>query len=264
MKRMMIAALVTGAAMLPVPALAAPGEITLHIEATGEVAPDMAIVTIELSGRGGSEAEALAQLDKDRSDLLAALGKLGIGKADIEMQPIEQDTTASFVVTVNTTDTPRAAADAAEEAAEAACIAAGAKKCSKQARKRPSVVKQQTLIVTVRKLDALDAVTASGGLESAYARRRNVRYTMSNPGAAREQAVAKAIANARAEAETYARAIGYQVVRIERVSNSKPALNLPDVVALIATIDSAANQPARLGVGSVTVGAAIDFVVAPK
>jgi hypothetical protein len=56
-------------------------------------------------------------------------------------------------------------------------------------------------------------------------------------------------------------------VRITRVSNAKPSLNLPDIMGLIggmAMRGRSEREEMRAMVGATMAGAAIDFVIAPK
>ena len=76
--------------------------------------------------------------------------------------------------------------------------------------------------------------------------------------------------SARAEADRYAAALGYRVVRIVHVSNAKPELNWPDLATMLGGFaayegnGNGAMQEARALVSATYAGAQIDFVLAPK
>ena len=265
-------------ALLAAPALAAPapGELPLHIEATGTAVPDIALVTLRVSGSGKDEATAKADLAERRNSLLTALDNLGVAAGDRRNVDDTTDpamTRVDVVAPAAYPDAQDAAREAAQDAAEAAVDAADAAACSAayKSRKRakacmdePKLEMSETWLVTVRKPEALAKLREMDGagfeLTSPY--RPAMQY--SNPAAARDAAVAKALANAREEADRYARALGYRVVRIERVSNTKPAINLPDVMGAISMMDNRETREQAFRMGSMTAGIAVDFVMVPK
>lgn len=239
-----------------------PGEIELHIEALGLVEPDTAMVPINLIGLGPDEKAALADLRRKEKDMLAALARLGIGRDKVVLADEHAPGDAMVTTLVMAPPVPvirSAAADAAAAAADAA-----------QATMEPveePVRRSRLVTITVEDLSKLADVTALAGQEDYYPTSQLSLY-LRNPEAARTRAAGLAIANARSEAEAYAAAMGYRVLRIARVSNAKPGLNLADIVTMVGGVGGAAGRSRRdelrAMAGSVTAGAAIDFVVGPK
>ena len=120
------------------------------------------------------------------------------------------------------------------------------------------------MLVEVSDFSLIPEITAQTSAGTSSGRNRSV-YLQSDPVAARKKARDQAIAKARTEAEAYAEALGYKVVRITRVSNARPSVNLQDIVSFIATIDDRSNrtQPSWFA-ATVVESVAIDFVIVPK
>ena len=129
----------------------------------------------------------------------------------------------------------------------------------------------QTLTITVTdltKLAAVEAVQSYGSVEDVIrSTRSRANFYTTDPKAAYGRAVQTALANARGEADAYAAAMGYRVVRVSGVSNAKPRLNLPDMFSMIGRAEArgtpGADEMKKLA-GSVIAGAQIDYVIAPK
>ncbi len=265
-------------ALLATPALAAPapGELPLHIEATGTAMPDIAVVTLRIDGSGKDEASAMADLAERQRMMFTALDGLGVAAGDrrnLDEAADAADRKVDVVAPAVYPGAEDAARDAARVAAAVAADAAHDATCSaihqskKQAREcmeEPKSEVSEVWLVTLRKPEMLRRLREldGGGFEITSPYRPAMQY--SNPAAARDAAVAKALANARDEADRYARALGYRVVRIERVSNTKPAINLPDVMSAFATMDNRETREQAFQMGSMTAGIAVDFVMVPK
>jgi uncharacterized protein len=222
----------------------AAGEVLLHIETVGVADPDAATVNLTVRGRGQDDASARAALKDARGRVMAQLAKLGVAASAV----------AAGEVNVNEDYGSAAAAAAPAAAAEAI----------------PQLT-TQTLTVTVTdltKLAAVEAVQTYGSTDDvmSYSRSRANFYT-TDPKVAYGRAVQLALANARGEAEAYAAAMGYRVVRVSGVSNAKPVLNLPDLFSMIGRSEArgtpGADEMKKLA-GSVIAGAQIDYVIAPK
>lgn len=245
----------------------APGEIELHIEAVGHVAPDTAIVPINLAGTGKDATAAAADLKRKEAELLASLGKLGIARDKAEFAK-DDDPRYAEVQAVELAGN-EAASDAARAGACAAAAAAepGAASITDDcAGRTPETRVTRMVTIIVEDLTMLSAVTALGGGDNYYPGTQMSLFTR-DPAASKARAVSQALAAARAEADTYAAALGYRVVRITRVSNAKPALNLPDIMGLIGGIalrGRSEREEMRGAIGATTAGAAMDFVIAPK
>ena len=234
------------------------GEVTLHIETTAQVPPDTAMVPINLVGTGKDANAAAADLKQKEAELLAGLAKLDIARSKATFAADDDPRFAEIVAVDVAGDAGREAACAATEPSDAgftACVSG----------QRPARTSRMVTI-TVENLTKLNEVRALGGSDDYYPLSQMQLYTR-DPAAAKAKAVQQAIAQARAEAETYAAAMGYRVVRITRVSNAKPALNLPDIVGLIGGVAMRGRNPGeemRAAIGATVAGAAIDFVIAPK
>lgn len=247
---------------LPLAAIAAPlhaapapnaGEVALHIEATASAAPDGAMAVVRIEGQGASEDAARAALDAPRAELNRALGELGVADKDrIKLPQTEEVSMTQDVV----------------DAAVAACAP---KKCKPRKGQEPMVAPPQAQYsaneewqIILHQPQAMARLSAIEGENLHVIPVDGPATFYADPVKAREEAIAKAIANARTEADRYAAALGYKVLRIERVSNGKPALNLPDMISTFAMLDKRAAREAFFQQGSMTVGVAIDFVIAPK
>ena len=85
----------------------------------------------------------------------------------------------------------------------------------------------------------------------------------SDPAAAHSRAVALALAHAQAEAEAYAAAMHRHVGAVLRVANTKPALNLPDVVALFGRMDGARDPAGKQAISGTTAAVQVDYQLLP-
>lgn len=247
------------------------GEVLLHIETVGVADTDAATVNLTVQGRGNDDATARAALKAARARVMAQLAKLGV------------PATAVVAGDINVNEDYAAAAAAGAAAAGAAAVGDAAadgtanlfaEVTSVDAASAAEEIPQranQTLTITVTDLAKLTAVESVQTLSSVddvmrSARSRTNFYT-TDPKAAYGRAVQLALANARGEADAYAAALGYRVVRVVSVSSAKPGLNLPDVFGLIGRAQArgtpGADEMKKLA-GSVIAGAQIDYVIAPK
>lgn len=236
----------------------APGELELHIEAVGHVAPDTAIVPINLVGTGKDDKAAAADLKQKEAALLASLGKLGIARDKAEFAKDDDPRYAEVQAVDIADEATREAACAATEPSDAAFDACNGGKSAARTTRMVTII--------VEDLTKLQAVSELGGADDYYPGTQMSLFTR-DPAASKAKAVSQALAAARAEADTYAAAMGYRVVRVVRVSNAKPALNLPDIMGLIGGIalrGRSEREEMRSVIGATTAGAAIDFVIAPK
>lgn len=257
--------LIASAALLlaPLPVLAASGpEIELHIEAVGDAPPQQARVEFEIEAVADTLEGASKGLEAAGADLAAKFAKIGIKSEQItfkdQRQPEYPVPVAVTTVSVRNDPAPQAKAKPPASPPPPVVIMPPMAAATKgQHRQR------QTVTISLDSLDRLEEVRAkSREFSNNDYRTPRVIYVQRDPLAARDEAVAKAIKNARAEADRYAAAMGYRVVRVVRVSNAKPTLNLPDVFTFISTIDRAG--PNDRVSASVWAGAAIDFVIAPN
>ncbi|WP_176399701.1 SIMPL domain-containing protein [Novosphingobium sp. B 225] len=260
----MILRLLTGAGLLPLAlmtataqaAAPAPGEISLHIETTATAVPDTAFVIIRITGQGPTREEARAALDAPRAEMNRALGELGVAEKDRIKLP--ETVEVSMVESV----------EAVAIIPDADC---GARKCKSRKGQEPMVAPPRSVFdaneewqITMHQPQGMARLSAIEGENLRVTPVEGAGTFYSDPAKARDEAVAKAFADAREEADRYARALGYKVVRIERVSNAKPALNMPDIIGTFAMLDKRAAREAFFQQGTMAVGVAIDFVIAPK
>ena len=234
-----------------------PGEVALHIEAEAAIPPDRAEMTLSLTGKGTTREAALSDLRAKQTAIKSSLAGVGIGADKVKLlEPINDETIA----------VDEAAAAMASATAEAAAPNVGAKRHARPA-PAPMVGVSADMKIT------LDDLTKLAGLQTA-ARANNVetyrlnyggRFYSSDPAAARKRAREQAIAKARAEADAYAAAMGYHVVRLTRVSNTSPPLNMHDLHTAIGFANGAREtmQPGFFASAAyATVG--MDFIIAPN
>ena len=254
------------------PPLAA-GEVLLHIETVGVADPDAATVNLTVQGKGKDDATARTALKAARARVMAQLAKLGVPASAVVAGDISVNDDYGYAAA--------AAADAAAAAAGAAAAGAAAVDEAADMIAEASAVDaasadvpqraNQTLTITVTdltKLAAVEAVQSYGSVEDVIrSTRSRANFYTTDPKAAYGRAVQTALANARGEADAYAAAMGYRVVRVSGVSNAKPRLNLPDMFSMIGRAEArgtpGADEMKKLA-GSVIAGAQIDYVIAPK
>lgn len=230
----------------------APGEVELHIEALGTVAPDTAMVPINLVGTGPTEAAAKADLARKEKELLVGLAVLGIAKDKARFADDSE---------------PRYAAVSAAVAPP--MVAAHPGTAPVEPNEVPVQAEIQTMrmvTITVEDLSKVGSVTELSSSDDYYPVTQQNLYVR-DPDAARIRAAELAIASARGEADVYAAALGLRVVRMVRVSNAKPGLNLTDIVAVLGGSGAFARgrrEEMQMLAGGVTAAAQVDFVLAPK
>ena len=119
----------------------------------------------------------------------------------------------------------------------------------------------------LKKLKALQEVAQANGTPVYmlnYGSGRG-RFYSSDPAAARKSAREQAIAKARGEADAYAAAMGYHVVRLTQVSNVSPPFSMRDMQKIAGYADMAGNnlQPSFFASAAYAT-VALDFVIAPN
>jgi uncharacterized protein YggE len=259
LKSLAMAGSVLALSVQAAPALAgkpdpAASEVALHIEANGIVAPDRVELPVPIEARGATREEAIAKLREKQDAFVSKLGEAGIGRDRITIQSPEE--MANLVLTVDVV-----------EYDEAPAPLAGAKARANAKPKPPQVRVSSTVTVRLDDLSKLDTVqnaATSDGLNS-YMFYNRARFTASDPAAAAQKAREQAVAKARAEADAYAATLGYRVIRMTRVSNGAPPFSLLDMWRMMNIVDFNATrfQPSYYaGITPATV--AIDFVIAPK
>ena len=229
-----------------------PSEVALHIEAEAAIPPDRAEMSLSLTGFGATRAAALSDLKAKQAKLSAALAGTGIGAANIK--------------SLEPADDKNAVLESQSRMEMAAESSASGKRAPRNA-EPPQVAVSSIMLITLdylTKLAGLQAAARANDIET-YRLNYGGRFYSSDPAAARKRAREQAIAKARAEADAYAAAMGYHVVRLIRVSNTSPPLNMHDLHTAIAYADGAKEtlQPGYFASAAyATVG--MDFVIAPN
>ena len=230
------------------------GEVTLHIEADAAIAPDRAEMTLPLTGKGATRDEALRDYAAKQAAITTALDSGGIDRANIKTSEAKDDTSAAKMAQM--------------EVDEAVVEATATGSPAKPRPKRPPItVVSGSMTITIddlKKLSKLQEVARANGLE-VYQFSYGGRFYSSDPAAANKAAREQAIAKARSEADAYAAAMGYHVVRVTHVSNVSPPFNMRDLQKIASYADMARNtlQPSFFASAAyATVG--IDFVIAPN
>lgn len=243
------------------------GEIELHIEAMGQVAPDRAELDYNLRGKGETQAEADRALEAASAELRAKLRDLGIRPeairvtgGDAEPLPVAEVAIAAPppgvppVVPV----VPSAAAPAPNGGSTVVAPMRPA-----PPKPRPTVWSNSRLTVTLTDMAKVAPAMALRSASGGWTTPRMGRYSSDNPAASERRAIELAFADARSKADVYAGAMGYRVVRVLRVSNAKPALNLPDTIRTIANLEGSGGRE-RAAMQGMSVSIAIDYAIAPK
>ena len=236
-------------------------EIELHIEATGQVAPDRAEVDFNLRGRAETKAEANRQLEAGIAELRAKLKDLGI-RAD---QTSVAYSTTNYPMIEAVSVPPPVIVPAPVPAAVTTVQVTPPPQPDRPTppKPRPSAWSNATMTVKLADTALLSRVMALRSENDAWSLSRTPRLSTSDLVAAEQKAVERAFVDARAKADAYAAVMGYKVVRIIRVSNARPALNLPDAVRTFAAMEGPAGRD-RSALQATTASVAIDFAIAPK
>ena len=230
----------------------APSEVTLHIEADAAIPPDRAEMNLSITGSGVTRAAAINDLKAKQAKLTAALGVMGIGGAQIKSLEPAEDKDAANEIRART---------------EVIDVAAASDKASRRSAEPPLVAVSAIMRVTVDDLTKLADLQTAARANDVETYRLNYggRFYSSDPVAARKRAREQAIAKARTEAAAMAAAMGYHVVRLTRVSNTSPPLNMHDLHTAIGYADGAREtlQPGYFASAAYAT-VSLDFVIAPN
>ena len=182
----------------------AAGEVLLEVNATGTVTTraDLVTLTATASAAGANAAEARRNLSAALDGLAAAARANGVAAGDISVTSSGRNV---FL------------ADAMRDMA-AAQAASGARQGARGATALPAPTAQGELQIRLRspeRLEALRSALDAPGAATVAA----PAYALSDTRAARASARTQAIAMARADAESYAQALGMRVLRIVRVTD---------------------------------------------
>jgi uncharacterized protein YggE len=196
MNKLLIAALLIGAALSPSAAAAQQSTINqtiagtrLDINATGEVTrvPDVAVISAGVVSRAATASGALRDTAAKMERVLAALRRAGVESRDIQTSSVSLSPEYRY---------PR-----------------------DQAPQLTGYTASNTVTVRFRDLDKtgkiLDALVAEGSNQI-----NGPNLVVDKPEAALDEARARAVAIGRARAEMYARALGLRLVRIVSVNET--------------------------------------------
>jgi len=209
MMRMVLAAAMLAASSLVAPPAAAdspvslpqlaPGEVLLEVNAVGiaRSPATSATITVNVTGRGASEADARRALDAEVRRISASARAAGASQADIEVTPTGSGEQMDDMMNV----------DLGGEGA-----------ASEQSDEQPRrhYASSNVVIRLSNPRRAADLHQAVQGREDVTA--SSPDYELADERPARRTARAEAIQNARADAESYAAALGMRIVRILRVT----------------------------------------------
>jgi len=187
MKRTLLSLLICfGTATIPALAQTAATEITASGSGSIALPPDMATVNATVDTNAENGDAAISQNNRIYDAVLAALAKVGVQRSDV--------TLSYYNVSYN----PRPAGRAADPG------------------ERYGYTVSRSFAVKVREVAAAgrasDACIAAGATAI-----NGVSFGLSDPGAARTQAIAKALAQARTSAEALARATSLRIVGVKRM-----------------------------------------------
>jgi uncharacterized protein len=177
----------------------APGEVLLEVNAVGVVRTPAtsAVVTANVSAMGTTEEEARRSAQATAARVAAAARAAGVAPGDIAAGEISVDQTLSTDIYAMNASYEANLAEAAPEThyASAAVVIT--------VRSAAAV----TVPALVRTLSAIEHVEAG-----------SPQYRLDDDRAARREARARAVQNARADAESYASSMGMRIVRVLRAT----------------------------------------------
>jgi uncharacterized protein YggE len=244
----------------------AANEIKVEIYAQGAALADYVVLNISGDDSSESEDEARVSLHEREQQLVALLAlhgvdrsKIKIGEPEVtsrkasrwEVEEARYEAAAPAEIAVTVTEEVAPAEEAApyDPYADDDFVA-------------PTYwTASSTVEIELESIEVLQELVEASGTPYSY-RSLYPQFGFRDEAAGQARAIADAIAKARADAETYAAAMGYQVVRVVGISNEGKPLNLIDTVALVAELDGQYSRWPFIGYRYATVR--IDFALAPK
>lgn len=239
--------------LVPAVALAQPAqqrEVALELISNGNITVPASrfTTTIDINTTGDSQAKADANRDATRADVIETLGKLGIPASAVTLPPKSFET-SPFPTTTNVV----AMADDTDTEAE-----------------KPSFTATMGLVLNLTSADQVIAAREALGKMDGVSIGSTTSDVADREGLYR-QAKTKALANARADADAYAGAMGMHVVRVSRISESGNGMFPPGFQSFFQRMLTGGGGPAMLKSmfentpGTVRIDAAlsVEFVLAP-
>jgi len=226
----------------------APGEVLLSVNGLGNVRSPATLATVSgaAEARGTTEAETRRDLQAKLREMTAAARAAGAGADDIRVGE----------ETISSVDTDIYAADVVETTGEAA-------------RERPRFFARATITVRLRNVARAQALHARFGnyASNGYFGGGGPIYELVDETAPRRAARAEAIANARADAESYAAPLNLRIVRVlhitERGGLDFLSMTVSESNALIRAMRSFSSAQAEAQVETYAV-VGVDFVLGPR
>lgn len=209
-------------------AQAADTEISASGMGTVLLSPDVAIVLAEVETNAPTASEATSQNNALYDEVISSLGKLGVDRQDISLD--------RYNVTYQSPNAPRASLGYV----------------------RAGYTVNRTFSVTVRTIGKAGTVT-DACLSAGATGILGINFGLSSEDAVRAQATAKAVSDARATAETLARAAGLHIVGIKAIqvgAFSGPISGL----RTIAHVNAYSGIPTHLDESSVNVSVDVGVV----
>lgn len=245
------------------------GEIELHIETRGAVMADYAMITHTLFAQTRTKAEGEKEIAAQVAKLRTALARAGVPAEATKLDPLQfSDSTEApqnvfgFAQAVSVPAYSSANPDDSAEAA-AAEAAASVSADTEQApvkRKRPRSWNVETKVtIRVDDLRLYPDVRKVLGFGT-RGTDRNTEFRFRDPASVHAAAVAQALAKARSEADLHAKAAGYHVVRMVRLSNRESPVSVPEIVNFIGQMDG---EDMWRTPATHTASLAVDFAIAP-
>jgi uncharacterized protein YggE len=211
-------------------AAAQPGitEITTSGTASVSLPPDTATVRAAVQTYAASANDAISQNNAIYDRIVAALAKLGIARADVALD--------YYNVRYNPRPPVMPAAPTGEQYGYTVA---------------------RTFQVTVRKIAMAGTVT-DACIDAGATEINGVSFGLSDRVAARVQAITKAIADARANAETIARSAGLRIVSIKSIAY--PDNGYAEPTGMIAHVTARSSVPTNLDQGNVSETASVRVI----
>lgn len=211
-------------------AAAQPGITEITTVGTGSVSlpPDTATVVAMVETNAPSASDASSQSNQIYDHVVAALAKLGIARADIAL--------SYYNVRYN----PRPPVVSADMSGE-----------------RFGYTVSRSFKVKVRRIGAAGAVT-DACIDSGATSITGVFFGLSNSDAARAQAITKAVANARGDAEALARTAGLRIVSTKSMGLGDGGFVGPQ--GIVARVETRAATPTDLDQSNVDVSVSVKVV----
>jgi uncharacterized protein YggE len=204
-------------------------EITTSGTASVSLPPDIATVSAALQTNAASANDAVSQNNAIYDRIVAALAKLQIARADVALDYY------------NVRYDPRPPVTPAVPTGE-----------------RYGYTVARTFQVTVRKIAMAGTVT-DACIDAGATEINGVSFGLSDRIAARVQAITKAIADARTNAETIARSAGLRIVSIKSIAYPENGY-AEEPGGLIARVTARASVPTNLDQGNVSETASVRVI----